>query len=352
VSAPSLAEPAAAAGRVLRAALPSRAHVLLAVSGGSDSMALLACALRELPGRFTVVHVRHGLRVAGERDAAFVRAVCARLGLPFALLEAAPGPASPGRSETAARRRRLAALAEAARGLDARWILLAHHLDDDLETLVLRLRRGHREDRALAGIPALRPLAGDVLLLRPFLAGGRPPGRAQLTALREAAGLDHVEDESNADAAIPRNAVRRWLAREPAGTREALLHLRHAARLRLQRAAGALAVHLHAEGLGARLDAEALRAPADDAPEAWRAELLRLLAAALQRPRRLDPRTTVLRQLDERLARGGAVSLPAEPSPLAALARHGALHFPDEPLAEPDGAARALAALLRLPRPL
>jgi hypothetical protein len=195
-----------------------------------------------------------------------------------------------------------------------------------------------------------------VTLLRPFLAGALPPGRAELAGLREAAGLAHVEDESNADVAIPRNAGRGWLARAPASTLASLLALRTAARerlaARLARATAAVARGLHVEGLGARLDAEALAAPPDDRVEAWRGEVLRLTAAALARPRRLDPRAAVLRQLDARLASDGALSLPAEPAPLAALARRGALHFPDEPLARADGLARALAALLSLPRPL
>ena len=77
-----------------------------------------------------------------------------------------------------------------------------------------------------------------------------------------------------------------------------------------------------------------------------RRELLRLLACALLRPRRVDPRAAVLRQLDARLAQGGALSVPASPAPLAVVARDGALHFPHEPPATGDAVTRAVAALL------
>jgi hypothetical protein len=139
-------------------------------------------------------------------------------------------------------------------------------------------------------------------------------------------------------------------------TRESLLALRAAGRARLPtrlaRATQAIDLHLHAEGLGCRLDAPALQAPDDDSLEAWRAELLRLVAAALATPRRLDPRARVLAELQARLAHDGALQLPASPSPLLVLARRGALHFPEEPLLGADGGSRALMALLSLPRPI
>jgi tRNA(Ile)-lysidine synthase len=342
-----------AALRLAARVLPRGARVLLAVSGGSDSVALLAAARAGLDAPLAVAHVHHGLRAAADRDAAFVQDLCAGLALPCHVAHAPPGPADPARSETAARRRRLAALADVARRAEARVVLLAQHLDDDLETLLLRLRRGHSGDRALAGMPVLRPLAPDVLLLRPFLLPAAPPGRAELAAAREAAGLPHVEDESNADLSVPRNAVRAWLAAQPPETRAALLTLRAGARARLRRrvlaAASNLEQHLHAEGLGARLDAAALQPPPGEPRDEFAAEVLRLLGAGLQLARRLDPRATVLRQLDERLARGGELLLPGDPAPLRVLLRGPTLHFPDDAPASGDAATRTLAALLACP---
>jgi len=344
------AAPPASLSLAARALLPRGLRVLLAVSGGSDSVSLLAAAREQLPGPLDVAHVHHGLRPAADRDAAFVQELCTRLGLPCHVLHAPPTAADPARSETAARRRRLAALAREARRLRAPYVLLAHHLDDDLETLLLRLRRGHAGDRALAGMPVLRPLAPGVLLLRPWLALAAPPGRAELRACREAAGLPHVEDETNADVSVPRNAVRAWLAAQPPATRTALLALRASARARLQRrvlaAAAQLELHLREEGLGARLDARALQPPPGEPRAEFVAELLRLLGGALQRPRRLDPRASVLRQLDERLPRGGELLLPAEPAPLRVLVRGEGLSLPDDPPAAGEPAARAVAAIL------
>jgi tRNA(Ile)-lysidine synthase len=346
----AVAEPSAALNLAARALLPRGARVLLAVSGGSDSVALLAAARAPLQGPLEVAHVHHGLRRAADRDAAFVQDLCARLGLPCHVLHAPPTAADPARHETAARRRRLAALALEARRVQAPYILLAHHLDDDLETLLLRLRRGHAGDRALAGMPVLRPLAPGVLLLRPFLALAEPPGRAALRASREAAGLPHVEDESNADLRVPRNALRAWLASQPPSTRAALLALRSAARARLQRrvlaAAAQLELHLREEGLGARLAVRALQAPPGENGAEFTAEVLRLLGLALQRPRRLDPRAAVLRQLDERLLRGGELLLPAEPVPLRVLVSGDVLRLPDDAPAPGEPASRAVAALL------
>ncbi|HEX5011585.1 MAG TPA: tRNA lysidine(34) synthetase TilS [Planctomycetota bacterium] len=346
----TIAEPCRPLRLASRALLPRGARVLLAVSGGSDSVALLAAARAQLDGPFEVAHVHHGLRAAADRDAAFVQDLCARLGLACHVLHAPPTAADPARHETAARRRRLAALALQARRLQAPFILLAHHLDDDLETLLLRLRRGHSGDRALAGMPVLRPLAPGVLLLRPFLALAAPPGRAELRAGREAAGLPHVEDESNADLRVPRNALRAWLASQPPSTRSELLALRAAARARLQRrvlaAAAQLELHLREEGLGARLALRALQAPPGEPRAEFVAEVLRLLGLALQRPRRLDPRAAVLRQLDERLRRGGELLLPAEPAPLRVLLHGDVLRLPDDAPAAGEPAARAVGALL------
>jgi hypothetical protein len=111
-------------------------------------------------------------------------------------------------------------------------------------------------------------------------------------------------------------------------------------------AAAQLELHLREEGLGARLEARALQPPPDEPRAEFVAELLRLLGLALQRPRRLDPRAAVLRQLDERLRRGGELLLPAEPAPLRVLVRGDVLHLPDDAPAPGSPASRAVAALL------
>lgn len=352
-----MSDPEGTLAACVRAALPAGAPVLLAVSGGSDSVAMLAAARSqpELAGRIEVVHVQHGLRAAAATDCAHVIRLCAALELPVRVMDAAPTAADGGRSETAARRRRLAALGRAARERGVGWVLLAHHADDEHETLLLRLLRGHRGDRALAGIPTLRTLdtqTPGVRLLRPFLFGQRP-GRDALAGARRAAGLAHVEDESNRDVRVPRNAVRAFLADGDPELGPRLEAVRRASRSRLQHnlrgATQALLDGLRAEGLGARVGREALPVGADDSERL--AETLRLLGACLQLPRRLDVRATLLQQLRLRLASGGGrLSLPATPRPLELLVSRQHVALPHDALADPEPVAAVLSAVANSPQ--
>ena len=349
-----MSDPVATLRACVRAALPARDAVLLAVSGGSDSVALLAAAAAapELSGRIAVVHVEHGLRPAAPADAGHVRSLCAALGLACRVVPAGPTPREPGRGETAARRRRLAALARAARESGAGWVLLAHHRDDEDETVLLRLLRGHRGHRSLAGVPTARPLADGVRLLRPFLWGARRPGRLELAALRERSGLVHVEDETNRDLRVPRNGVRAAMRAVEPALRLRLAGLRAAARAGLRRdvaaAAGALMSALAAEGRGARLDRDAL--PPSPGDHERLAETLRLLGQCLERPRRVDVRGSVLDELRRRLARGaGRLALPASPSPLELEVSPAAVHLVHDAPADPDPVTGVLGALARSP---
>ncbi len=334
----------------LRRWLPGRGALLVGVSGGGDSLALMALVAEEAPGRALVVHVAHGLRPEAEDEPRLVADFAARAGLEFALACARPTPADPARTETAARRRRMAAFETLARRRSAGIVLLAHHGDDEDETLLLRLQRGHRGARALAGIPVARRLAIDgPLLLRPFVAGPQPVRRRQLEPIVRARGWSPIDDASNRDARIPRVAVRQLLARSDAGFRAALGALRRQARGRLQAlvsdAVALASSQLEAEGLGTRLSLGGWRAARGDE---GRAELLRFTALALARPRRIDPRATLLARL-EALVRAGAgtLALPAEPRPLQVRVSARGLHFIDEPPAGGDVPAALATALLR-----
>jgi tRNA(Ile)-lysidine synthase len=337
--------------RVAGLALPSGARVLLAVSGGGDSVALLAAAREVLGHALAVVHVRHGLRDDDGRDARLVEALCGEAGLPCRVVRSAPDPGPAGRSETAARRRRMAVLARAASDAGCPVVLTAHHDDDARETVLLHLLRGHRGDRALAGIPAVRRLGPACALVRPFVCGPRPPGREALARLREARGLPCVHDPSNADTGVARNALRAWLAGCDASFLAGLDAARHAARRRLGArvlaAAAALERGLRAEGLGARVERDAFGScDAASAPHAHRAELLRLLSACLARPRRVDVRRPVLAALHAALDAGqGRVRIPAEPAPLDLVCSARAVHLPDERLAPGPATARVAEAV-------
>jgi tRNA(Ile)-lysidine synthetase-like protein len=336
----------------LRRVVPEDARLLLGVSGGSDSMALLAAAHTAVPeaDRLVVAHVRHGLRADDELDAGLVETAAASLNRPCRILLAPPPAPGAGRSETAARRRRLAALAEAARQCGAQWVLLAHHLDDDLQTTMLHLARGHRGDRALAGIPMVRSLDAHTRILRPFLVGPSPPDRRALFAYREEAGLPFREDPMNHEAGVARNRIRDWLDSADAALRSTLRRAQLAARARLATrmgaAAEALETGLSPEGLGCSISRVALGDAHDADHDQDFAERLRLAAACLAEPRRLDTRRAVLQALLRLLESGsGQMSLPTSGTPLLVRASRAGLHFPHEALAAGPSAARVLRAV-------
>jgi tRNA(Ile)-lysidine synthase len=185
------------------------ARVVVALSGGSDSVALLH-VLRELePGGFVTVagvaHFNHQLRGdAADADEAFCRALAARLGLPIEVGRADIRSLArdQGRSvEDAARAARYAFLAEAADRLRAEVVAIAQTRDDQAETFLLRLIRG-AGPRGLTGI---HPRAGRSV--RPLI----DISRAELRSYVAERGLDFREDETNRDVAIPRNRVRHEL---------------------------------------------------------------------------------------------------------------------------------------------
>ena len=173
-----------------------------AVSGGADSMALLLL-LRQLQPRFgytlSACHVNHGLRgQSADRDEAFVRVECARLGVPLRVFHAAELVSPPVHAgEDWARRLRYTAFAQLqGQGIDA--IATAHTANDQAETLLLRLARG----TGLHGAGGIRPRRG--CYLRPLLC----LSRAETETVCRAAGQPWVTDETNDTDAYARNRLR------------------------------------------------------------------------------------------------------------------------------------------------
>lgn len=185
-----------------------RARVVAALSGGADSVAQLI-VLRDLAAEGVLslagaAHLNHTLRPTAVRDEAFCRALCARLEVPYVsetLDVAGEAAASRQSIEVAARRLRYAFLERARQSLAADHIAVAHTLDDQAETVLLRLLRG-AGPHGLRGVP---PVRGAVV--RPLLDCSRGELRSMLAARGEA----WVEDETNADVAVPRNRVRHEL---------------------------------------------------------------------------------------------------------------------------------------------
>ena len=153
--------------------LPQR--LLVGLSGGADSVALLLL-LMDAGKQITAVHVNHGLRGdASDGDEAFVRALCEKHQVPLLTYRADP-PDNPG--ENWAREARYGFFREAMAKTGAEALVLAHHRDDQAETLLLHLLRG----AGLTGLTGMSPdtTADGLRIIRPLLGYSRAELRAYL----------------------------------------------------------------------------------------------------------------------------------------------------------------------------
>lgn len=196
-------------------------RTLIACSGGVDSSALvlaLAAASRDL----VVAHIVHDLRPRNEaladRDAA--RRLAGALGLEFVQtavkVRGAKGGDGPRNLEAAARAKRYTALERLAKRTGCGFIATAHHADDQLETVLMRLMRG-AGPRGLRGVSPRRGgggenSGGEMQIVRPLLGGGGGVRRKELVDLCRACGWVWREDATNADTRLLRNAVRARVA--------------------------------------------------------------------------------------------------------------------------------------------
>ncbi|PRI12613.1 tRNA lysidine(34) synthetase TilS [Leucobacter massiliensis] len=191
---------------------PAEAPLLLvALSGGADSLALAAAAAFEAPRsglRAGAVIVDHGLQPGSAEVAAAAAERAAALGLAPVLLRRVVVREEGGGPEAAAREARYAALDDAAAEQGAAAVLTGHTRDDQAEQVLLGLARGSGL-RSLAGIPERRALRGGALILRPFLAATPPITRGTTEAACAELGLDPWRDPHNEDAAFARVRVRR-----------------------------------------------------------------------------------------------------------------------------------------------
>ena len=222
--------------------------LLVAVSGGIDSVALLhalAAAAGDFEIELAAAHVHHGLREEADGDADFVAAAAEGLGIPCTVARVDPlrrrrrALSSRERPtlQEAARRLRYDALAEVAVRCGACSVATAHTLDDQAETVLLRVLRGTGPS-GLAGIAERSPWPGrsaaPLELVRPLLG----VSRAEVVAFARFRHIVWREDRTNGDPRYPRNRLRRdWL---PA--------LRDAFNPRLLRALGDLAEAQRREG--------------------------------------------------------------------------------------------------------
>jgi tRNA(Ile)-lysidine synthase len=173
----------------------------LAVSGGADSVAMLLLAQAAFPARIAAATVDHRLRAESGAEARFVSEICVARGIPHSVI--ALDPLARGNVSDAARVARYDALDDWAARARLDWLLTAHHADDQMETMVMRLNRAS----GVGGLAGVRARRGRII--RPLL-GWR---RSELAAVVADAGITPVDDPSNVDDRYDRARLRKALAK-------------------------------------------------------------------------------------------------------------------------------------------
>jgi tRNA(Ile)-lysidine synthase len=280
--------------------LPLAGPVLVALSGGPDSTALVAvlAALRDagVAGEVVACHVDHGLRPDSAADAGACEALCREVAVPLRRRAVVVGA---GNVQAAARRARYGALREVAGEAGAAVIATGHTRSDQAETVVLRLLRGAGA-RGIAGIPPRRGA-----LVRPLI----DRSRAEILAYLRERGLGWCEDPTNPTPRYDRNRVRRDVL-------PVLESLRAGAEAALARAADLLREDDRAlEALARRIAppgaTRVARGELERAPLAVRTRVVRRLwraAAGSRRGLAAHHVASVLKLLDRQAP--GRVSLP------------------------------------------
>lgn len=185
------------------------AKYALAVSGGPDSLALLALASAAFPGKIAALSVDHRMRAEAARECADVATICHTLGVPHTTLTVRAIP----RSQADARTCRYRLMGDWCRANGYHWLLTAHHQDDQAETVLLRLLRGS----GLKGLAGMRPVRRldnaepTIFLMRPLLS----VSRAALAEITARTGWPVAHDPSNRNPHYDRTRVRRLLAQNP-----------------------------------------------------------------------------------------------------------------------------------------
>lgn len=197
--------------KALFAGLQSASSLIIAVSGGPDSTALLFMlarwrAAQKSGPKLIACTIDHGLRKESAAEAKAVGKLARKLKVPHRILRWRGKKPKSGMQE-AARQARYRLLADAATGAKARHIVTAHTLDDQAETVLIRLTRGSGLT-GLSGMARVAPLpidpAKDVLLVRPFL----PVPKPRLLATLRRAKLGYADDPSNRNPKFTRVRLR------------------------------------------------------------------------------------------------------------------------------------------------
>ncbi len=184
------------------ALLPVGARVCVGLSGGVDSVALLHVLHGTAAAHgwtLDAIHVHHGLSPNADAWATFCEDLCAGLGVPLVVRRVDVADRAQLGTEDAARIQRQRCFRESG----SPFVALAHHADDQAETLLLQLLRG-AGPAGLAAMPVRRPFAAGQEFIRPLLEFPR----STILDFARARGLHWIEDESNDDVRVPRNHLR------------------------------------------------------------------------------------------------------------------------------------------------
>ena len=187
---------------VLSSVVPVGSSLLLGLSGGIDSVVLLHLLVQlsqKYSWRVSALHVHHGISPHADNWATFCAELCAKYSISLQLEHVDIKPLRDMGIEAAARQLRHAALARQ----QVDFIALAHHRDDQVETLLLQLLRGAGV-RGASAMPVVKARNVGPSLLRPLL----NVERNELEAYAGQHGLQWVEDDSNEDVSYPRNFLR------------------------------------------------------------------------------------------------------------------------------------------------
>lgn len=204
---------------------PSEGPVVVGISGGCDSMTL-GHLLLDAGFHVEVAHVNYGLRADADLEEELVRQWCVCHSVRLHVLASSELTPPPSGRQSWARGVRYRFFQEVARGSGARVVMVGHHADDQLETLILHLARG-TGPAGLAGMAPRRPMSmgAGVLLIRPLL----DVSAGSLRAFAREANISWLEDASNQSGHYTRNAIRQELAHMDIGDladlREAGRHL-------------------------------------------------------------------------------------------------------------------------------
>lgn len=213
--------------------IPSGSHVLIGVSGGADSVCL-CMILKELSAELDfsveVIHVEHGIRGEDSRqDAGFVQKLCEQLEIPCSV-ESVDVPSYAQKEhlslEEAARILRYHVFAEHASACPESRIALAHHMDDNAETMILQMIRGSGLD-GICGMRPVRTGGQKEIYIRPLLSCSRK----EIEDYLQKHGQDYCSDATNEDVAYSRNRIRHKVIPELNAVNDrAVCHMNQAAR--------------------------------------------------------------------------------------------------------------------------